>query len=167
MTDWIKIQTDPTILSANVMDKRRSLTSFISSTLTKDKNRIIDNLTQRKKSDFSKLRGFTDHFSERLTVTGPSQQDEKEYKVPDNGTLTILLIDFPIGSHYNFKVDIFVDNAPIFEDLRGNASIKEFSPLTMPVKKQSVIKFRMTSDANVLTNAVLESYVDAVVEMDK
>lgn len=148
------------------MDKRRALTSFISSTLTKDKNRIIDNITQRKKSDFSKLRNFTDTFSSKLTVTGPNQEDEVEYTVPDKGVLRLLIADFPIGSHYAFKIDVFVDNAPRFQDLRGNAGLKTFNDLNIPVSKQSRIKFRMRSDSDVDTNAVLDCYIDTVVVMD-
>lgn len=165
MTDWENVQIDPTILSQNIMDKRRALTQFMSSTLTKEKNRVIDNLTQRKKSDFSKLNSFYDNFGGRLTVTGASQEDEKSYKVQDKGVIRTFLIDFPIGSHYAFRVDIFVDNAPVFENLRGNAAIKTLDNLSIPISKQSTIKFRMRSDNTVVATAALSSYVDAIVEM--
>lgn len=167
MTNWEELQTDPTILNQNIMDKRRSLSQFVSSTLTKDKNRIIDNITQRKKSDFSKLNKFDDSFSGKLSVTGGDQEIEISHRVPDKGIIKLIIIDFPIGSHYAFRIDIFVDNAPIFENLRGNASLKTFSDLSNPVSKQSVVKFRMRSDSTVVATAKLSAYVDMVVEMDK
>ena len=165
MTDWEEMQLDPTILNQNVMDKRRALTSFISSTLTKDKNRIIDNITQRKKSDFSKLKGFYDNFGDKLAVTGPDQENEVEYRIPDKGIIRIFLIDFPIGSHYAFRIDIFVDNAPTFENLRGNAGIKTLDNLDIPVSKHSVLKFRMRSDSTVVATAKLSAYIDAIVQL--
>ena len=165
MTDWVEVQKSD-IFDTHTNKKRR-LFSFFKTTITEGKNKAI-NKARTKKSPYHDIAvKFIDlPKSFKLTTTGASQSASDSYRVENKGRLKQVSIDFPIGSHYLYKVKMTVDGATLFQDLRGNAGVKTFSNLITPIHRDSVIEMEMITDDSLKSATSMSCHIDFVIEVD-